>query len=312
MARIERVLSTQPVPVEQAQLIDPNAFQFSTASAEAFKVIGGVLSELGKRKQAADDSLAINAAGESRDLAKLQMKQFMLDNPDPDTWAEGLHKILTKQGAVYSQQKLSAKAKADEDIEQQAFTDELSAGMQIAATTQTIENDITVSGKNLIDKIANDDGTSVAAADIDKQMKLYQAALERKDTKEVAEIKMIETLREAEKQRVSVLVSQGRFKEAKELVHASKAFEAEDAVAILKRIEISETHLKRKTIDLDNEADMKVNEDFVSKVINKNLIPDEIENSRLDDKTPKGIFSVNKLSKTQWLQYASSSFENPP
>ncbi|KKK60485.1 hypothetical protein LCGC14_3023900, partial [marine sediment metagenome] len=175
MARIERASSTQPVTVERAQLVDPSAFRFSFAGAEAFKEIGGVLSELSKRKRDADDSLAINAAGESRELAKLQMKQFMLNNPEPATWSEGMNKILADQGKVYNQQKFSTQARADEDIEQQAFINELGANVEIATTTQTIENDITVSGKNLIDKIANDDGTPTAAADIKKQMDLYQA-----------------------------------------------------------------------------------------------------------------------------------------
>ena len=199
MARLEGFTSTAEVPVERAQLIDPRAFRFSMADAEAFEAIGGVLTELGKRKLAADDSLAVNAVGESRDLAKLQMRQFMLDNPEPDTWAEGAQKIIAKQGMIFSQQKFSAETLANEQIEQEAFEGELLAGIQIAATSQTIENDITVSGKNLIDKIANDDGSSIAAEDIDKQMKLYQAALERKDPKEIADIKMEETLREAKK-----------------------------------------------------------------------------------------------------------------
>ncbi len=196
MARIERFSSTSPVPVRQAQLIDPGSFRFSTAGARGLQEIGGVLSELGKRKQAANDSLAINAAGESRELAKLQMQQFMLDNPDPDKWDEGMRKIVADQITTYSSQKLSPDAKANEDIEQQAFQDELDARVQIASTTQAIENDITVSGKNLISIMGSDDGLSMAAADIDKQMELYQAALERKDTKEVADIKMMETLRQ--------------------------------------------------------------------------------------------------------------------
>ena len=199
MARIERFTSTEPLVVPQAQLVDPSAFRFSTASAEALGEIGGGLTELGKRELDAQDSLAINAAGESRDLAKLQMKQFMLNNPDPATWDEGLSKILSEQGKIYVSQKLSAKAKADEDIEQQAFADELLAETQIASVLRTVENDIFVSGKNLVDKIANDDGTPEAAANIAKQIDLYQAALERDDTKEIADIKMEETLREAKK-----------------------------------------------------------------------------------------------------------------
>lgn len=206
MARIERYTSTEEVPVERAQLIHPHAFPFSYQSAETLKQIGGVLEELGRRKLAAEDSLAINAAGESRDLAKLQMQQFMLDNPDPAKWSEGLQKIISDQRRVFAGQKFSAHARANEDIEQQAFEDEFIARVEIASTTQTIENDIFVSGKNLISVIANDDGSTTAAADIDKQIKLYQAALERKYPKEVADIQMEETLLQAEKQKSQVRI----------------------------------------------------------------------------------------------------------
>ena len=237
MARIERFTSTEPLAVPQAQLVDPSAFRFSTASAEALAQIGGVLTELVKRELDAQDSLAINAAGESRDLAKLQMKQFMLNNPDPATWDEGLSKILSDQGKIYVSQKLSAKAKADEDIEQQAFADELLAETQIASVLRTVENDIFVSGKNLVDKIANDDGTPEAAANIAKQIDLYQAALERDDTKEVADIKMEETLGQAEKQRISILTQQGRFQEAEELALKSKSLTPTERNAQLSIIE---------------------------------------------------------------------------
>ena len=223
MARVERFTSQEQIPVQQAQLIDPRSFPADISSAEALKVAGGVLEELGKRKLVADDSLAINAAGESRDLAKLQMRQFMLNNPDPDKWPEGMTKILQDQGKIYNEQRFSAKVKANEDIEQEAFINELEAETWLAITTQTIQNDITVSGKNLIDKIANDDGSSTAAADIQKQVELYQAALERKDTKEIADIKMEETLGEAEKQRISVLTNQGRFEEARKLAQKTKS-----------------------------------------------------------------------------------------
>ncbi|KKM05302.1 hypothetical protein LCGC14_1755490, partial [marine sediment metagenome] len=58
----------------------------------------------------------------------------------------------------------------------------------------------------------------------DEQIKLYQEALDRKFTKEVAEIQMEETLAQAEKQRVAVLISQGRFEEAETMVSKSVGF----------------------------------------------------------------------------------------
>ncbi|KKN75853.1 hypothetical protein LCGC14_0375610 [marine sediment metagenome] len=206
MARIERADSTVPVPVERAQLqttvqrtpfIDPSGFPFSTESAQTLKQIGGVLKELRKRGEKARDSLSINAAGESRDLAKLQTKQFMLNNPDPDTWAEGTQKIIASQKKTFNQQKFSSEAAANEQIEQQAFENELNEGIQILTITQQVENDIDISKKNLDLKISNDDGSLTAAQDIDKQIKLTQAALERKYTKEIAAIHLEEALKQA-------------------------------------------------------------------------------------------------------------------
>ena len=267
MARIERFTSTEQVPVERAQLIDPSAFRFGTAIPETLGKIGGVLTELGRRKLAADDSLAINAAGESRDLAKLQMQQFMLDNPDPDTWAEGTAKILSDQRKIYTQQKFSAEVKPNEDIEQRAFTDEFLAGVQIANVIQTVENDITVSGKNLIDKIANDDGTPAAAADIEKQIGLYQTALERKDTKEVAAIKMEETLSQADKQRIAILINQGRFEEAKRLTSETKGLTPTERNAQLSIIERAE---KTRANIIKSQSELAANaavEDSYAKII---------------------------------------------
>lgn len=296
MARVERFTATEPIPVERAQLIDPSAFRFSTAGAEAFKAIGGVLEELGKRKQKSQDSLSINATGESRDLAKLQVKQFMLDNPDPDKWAEGINKILGDQRKIYSEQRFSAEAKANEDIEQEAFENELQASMQILTATQTIENDITVSGKNLIDKIANDDGSTTAAADIDKQIKLYQAALERKDTKEVAAIKMEETLGQAEKQRIAVLINQGKFDEARELTSKTKSLTPTERNAQLSIIERAEKRAETSRKLLREQKDDEISEEFLGLLINK-----------LDPSNPQltfGMIETSNLSvdaKEKWF-----------
>ena len=62
MARIERADSTQPIPVEQAQLISPSEFRFSTAEARAWGGIGDVLSELGRRKIDMQDRIGISDA----------------------------------------------------------------------------------------------------------------------------------------------------------------------------------------------------------------------------------------------------------
>lgn len=199
MARVERHSPTTPVPVEQAQLVDPGKFRFSNISAQTLAQAGNVLFELGKRELAAKNSLAINAATESRNLAKLEMQAFIQNNPDPDTWDEGLRKIIEKQGGIYTQQRFNSVTQKEQEIEQEAFKDALGMKVGIAAVNQNIENNITISGKNLIDAISSDDGTPEAAADILEQQKDYQEALERKYDKEVAAIHMDETLKEAKK-----------------------------------------------------------------------------------------------------------------
>ena len=199
MARVERITSTTPVPVEQAQLIDPSAFRFSNISAEVMGQVGGTLFELGKRELEAKNSLAVTAAVESRRLAKLKMEEFIKNNPDPDTWSKGAFDIINEQSATFSQQKFNSKTLEEQEIEQDAFKDQLNMEVGIAAVAQNIENAIVTSGKNVIDAMSTDDGTPEAADEIDKQIKLYQEDLERKYTKEVAAIHLEETLKQAKK-----------------------------------------------------------------------------------------------------------------
>lgn len=202
MARAERYSAKEPIPVKQAQLIDPGAFPADISSAEALMEaadVVGVFAELERRKRAADDSLAANAASESRTLAELEMQQYMVDNPDPNDWDKGLVEILARQGAIYSSQKFSAKAKKDDDVRQEAFVDKLRIRTKIAETTQSIKNNITVSGKNLIDLMTNDDGTPEDALDIKEQIEDFREALLRKTTPELAAIQIEETLKEGKK-----------------------------------------------------------------------------------------------------------------
>lgn len=226
-----------PVPVERAQLINPGDFRFSTESAKTLQGIGGVLSELGERKSKAEDSLSVNAAGESRDLAKERILALIKTNPDPSAWGPELQKIFNDQNEGYSKLSLSKAARANQDIEQKAFMDEWQVKVSTAATTRTIDNDITVSGKNLIDKISNDDESELAAVDIQKQIELYREALQRKDTEEISEIKMGETLVEGEKQRISNFIQQGKFGQAKELAKKNENFTPTERNAQLNIIE---------------------------------------------------------------------------
>ncbi len=202
MARVERFTSQEQIPVQQAQLIDPRGFPADTSSAEALKVgadVAGVFAELANRRRDAQDSLAATKAGHSRTLAELEMQQFMVDNPDPDKWEEGLTKISTKYSANYASLKMSDKTKKEQDIEQQAHNNEMAMRVRLAATNQDIKNDITEAKINLDGLIANDDGDKGDADKIDKAIKTLDAALLRETTPEIAAEQMEEALRAAKK-----------------------------------------------------------------------------------------------------------------
>lgn len=202
MARVERFTSEGQIPVQQAQLVEPRSFPADTSSAEALKVgadVANVFAELAIRKRDAQDSLAATKASRSRTLAELEIQQFMVDNPDPDTWEEGLVKISAKYSANYASLKMSKKTRAKQDIEQQAHNDEMAMRVRLAATNQDIKNDITEGKINLDGLIANDDGSKGDADKIDKAMKSLEAAYLRETTPEIAAEQMEETLRAAKK-----------------------------------------------------------------------------------------------------------------
>lgn len=193
---------TAGVPIPDVDIVGVGEARGLAILGRAISGLGETLFELGVRERMADDSLAVNAAGESRDLAKLQMKQFMLANPDPSTWLEGARGVIDEQRTVFAEQKFSPRVLENEKIEQEAFESELLTGIQILTTERKIDIDIQVSGENLINKIATDDGSQLAQRDINKQTNLYRAALERRDPPEIAAIQMRETLRQAEKLRM--------------------------------------------------------------------------------------------------------------
>jgi hypothetical protein len=200
MARVERFISQGEIPVQQAVLAGD--FAADTSSAEALQAgadLANVFAELAKRKQEAQDSLAATKASKSRTFAELKMQQFMADNPDPDTWNDGFSKIYAEQANIYNSQKQSAEARKKQDVEQQAFRDQLQAKVMLAATNQEIKNDVFESGANVIDLMSTDDGSPQHALEESQAIERYKAALEREMTPEMATIKMEETLKEGQK-----------------------------------------------------------------------------------------------------------------
>ncbi len=225
MGRVIRHDSSVPVPVEQAQLIDPGAFRFSTAEAEAVGQAGAVIQELGVRRRAADDSLAVNASIKSRQLALAEQKQFMVDNPDPSTWEEGFSQIAQRQSEEYSALEMSSDVRANQDIEQKAFGEKAGIDVYIAATQQQIANDIQVSGQSFIEAMGRDDGSDEAGVEIDQMQAMYQEALDRKFPKDVSAGYMKETLQQGAEMAMfnamNIAVESGTpedIKEAEELI----------------------------------------------------------------------------------------------
>lgn len=113
------------------------------------------------------------------------------------------------------------------------------------------------------------------------------------------------------KSQATELYSIGLYNEARDLV-AGSALEVQDKESLLNTINLMEDRDDRKTKDLSYKRDMEVNDDFIEKIITKDLIPDEIEGSRLPEETSVGIFALGKLSQTEWKIYAKASFAEPP
>lgn len=165
------------------------------------KVAGSVL-DFQLKKIQAEDSLAINSANESRDLAKLRIQKFMVDNPDPSTWEAGATNIITEQEQFTSTQNFSLQTSRKEADKQRAFKTQLNTFVGIASSRQTIQNDISASGKNFINISSNPLSTD---EEIKAQEDIYQAALERGKSKGVADAIMQETKIQGQEQKIENL-----------------------------------------------------------------------------------------------------------
>lgn len=199
MARVERTSSTQPVAVEQAQLIDPSAFRFSMASAEALEVIGGTLGELASRRIKARDSLAISEMNKSQDLANAKMKQFMVDNPDTEKWGEERQRLNQEHSKLVTGLKVSNEVREKMNIAFQAYDEKSTIDTNILAVTKDIDNDIRATGADLTTAMSNNDGSAEGQLREDEARDAHEAALLRRDTPEVAAVQLAETLKEGKK-----------------------------------------------------------------------------------------------------------------
>ena len=139
MARVERYTTNEPVPIEQAQLIDPGAFPFSTAGAEALKVIGGVLGELGRRKIEMQDRIGISNINAAMEDAVLEYQKEIVNKP-LEEHAAILQKHRNNAMALANQQRLSPDARELAENKVGIWGDSF-ADMGELATLKAIERD---------------------------------------------------------------------------------------------------------------------------------------------------------------------------
>ena len=336
MATVRRYSSQEQVPVQQANLINAGDFPADTLGADILKTgsdIANVFAELAIRRQEAEDSESINAISEARDLANFEMQQFMLDNPDPDTWKEGRAKILAKQASVYASRKLSARARKNEEIDQKAFRDEFEIRGEIIETTQKIENAITLSGKVLIAKMSADDGTDTnAAADIDKHLKIYREALELKYPKEIVDVMIEETLREGVKARAEASIENikpdlidaisinNKPEDGYKTLNAATAKLVEDD--ILTKAEAAEANKKlgdwidnyvagriKAAKEADKLSTIQAYQEMSKPILKGELTYEDIDNSGLRETRRSG---ENVSDAERWRGYIKGSYKDPP
>jgi hypothetical protein len=106
-----RVHSSAPIPVEQAQLIDPIAFRFDTSQAKALGDIGKVLMELGVRKKDMQDRIAVSNMNAAMEQAQLDYQRDIIGKPIEERDAI-MFRHIQKAKSISGQQKMSSEARS--------------------------------------------------------------------------------------------------------------------------------------------------------------------------------------------------------
>lgn len=151
-----------------------------------------------QRRTAAEDSLAINAIGKSRDVAKDDMQLFMVKNRDPATWENGWNTIIQRQQKEFIGKTLTRDAAANERVNQKAFELGGRQIVQIAATEQTIKNDIEATGETMYGVLSDPLSTDLQRRQATDN---HRSALLGGNEENVADVHLEELTREAEKDR---------------------------------------------------------------------------------------------------------------
>ena len=142
MARVERALSTAPIAVEQAQLINPAAFQFSTAGAQTLQQIGGVLEELGKRKVEMQDKIGVSNINAAMENAQREYEKEIIGKP-VEEHAAILVKHRNNAVSVAGQQRITPDTRKLADSKLQIWGDTF-ADLGEIATIKSVERDAVI------------------------------------------------------------------------------------------------------------------------------------------------------------------------
>lgn len=137
-----RVHSSQPVTVEQAQLIDPSGFRFDTSIAKAIGNVGDVLVELEERKKKMQDRLAVSDANAAMEQAELEYQRDIVGKPIEEH-AGILLKAKNRAKAITNRQKVSAETRGLIQNKIGIWDESITTAAELA-TIKTIERDTTI------------------------------------------------------------------------------------------------------------------------------------------------------------------------
>ncbi len=195
MPRIERISAIQPVPVEQAQLIDPGAFRFSTAEAEALGNIGGILTELGRRKRDMQDRIGISTINAAMENAEREYQKEILTKP-LEEHAAILLKHKNNAITFAGQQRLSPDAQALAENKLNIWGDTFADAGEIA-TIKALERDALLAVTSDYEKaLTEEDMVNIAEkeAAFDAQAKISYTPAEAKIAKEKVQERAIKQM----------------------------------------------------------------------------------------------------------------------
>lgn len=201
MARIERISPTTPVTVEQAQLVRPSEFPFSAAGAEELKIIGGVLSELSRRKIEMQDRIGISNINAAMENAEREYQAEIIDKP-LEEHAAILQKHKNNAMAFVAKQRLSADVKRLAENKLGIWADWFADTGEIA-TIRAIERDaiirVTADYENALTNKGPEDIAEAEAA-YDAQAKTSYTPAEAKVEKAKVEQRAVKQMEENAKQ----------------------------------------------------------------------------------------------------------------